>query len=677
MMSNTPPPLDILRSRFGFDRFLPLQEKIINNALGGNDSLVVMPTGGGKSVCHQLPSLCLDGLTMVVSPLIALMKDQVDGLKVNGIAAEFINSTLRPPEIGRIQSDALAGHLKILYLAPERLVLPRFREFLRALDVGLIAIDEAHCISEWGHEFRPDYRNLKVLRRDYPAVPIMALTATATERVRNDIIEQLNLRDPGVFLSSLNRTNLSYQIQPKRRAFNSLLSVLRRHRNEAAIIYCISRKRTEEIAEDLSEQGFRALPYHAGLDAKLRRETQERFTRDEVPIVVATIVFGMGIDKPDIRLVVHYEMPKSVEAYYQETGRAGRDGMPAECLLFYSPADGAQYNYFIDQMDDEQEKATARRKLEQMVEYCELRTCRRRFLLGYFGERLMGANCGACDICETTRENFDATVETQKILSAAIRTGERFGVNHLVEILRGANTKKIRQLRHNELPEYGVALDVSADRLKDIAEQLIGKGLLVKHGTAYPVIGVTQAGRDFLRGQETVRLERPASDTGSRYRDGDVKTEYDFELFQQLRTLRKTLADERNVPPFVVFGDKTLIGMASNLPQSRESFAAINGVGSAKLAEFADQFLALIKAYANEHGLTERGNPHRWRGGSRRVQRERSTYDQTKRLFLLGLSPRDIASRRGLSEERVIYRGGLVCLNSAARFDKWNRAAVR
>ena len=653
-MSHTP-PLDILRTRFGFDRFLPLQEKIIDNVLGGKDSLVVMPTGGGKSVCYQLPSLCLGGLTIVVSPLIALMKDQVDGLKVNGIEAEFINSTLPPAEIDRIHADAQAGRLRILYLAPERLILRGFREFLRALDVGLIAIDEAHCISEWGHEFRPDYRNLKVLRRDHPAVPIMALTATATERVRKDIIEQLNLREPGVFLSSLNRTNLSYRVQPKRRAFSSLLSSLQRHRNEAAIIYCISRKRTEKMAEDLSAHGFRALPYHAGLDTKLRRETQERFIRGEVPIVVATIAFGMGIDKPDIRLVVHYELPKSVEAYYQETGRAGRDGLPAECLLFYSHADGAPYNYFIDQMDDEQEKATARRKFEQIVEYCEIRSCRRRFLLGYFGERLEGSNCGACDICDTPREDFDATVEAQKILSAAIRTGERFGVNHLVQVLRGANTEKIRKLQHDELPVYGVALDNSADQLKAFAEQLIDKGLLVKKGTEYPVIGVTQAGRNFLGTGARVLLERPALDPGSRHSDGDPKPEYDFELFKQLRTLRKTLADERNVPPFVVFGDKALIEMAYYVPHSRESFAAINGVGSAKLAEFANQFLALITAYAKDHGLTERGNLRHRRGGGRRVQREGSTYGQTKRLFLLGLTPREIASRRGLSEERVVY----------------------
>jgi ATP-dependent DNA helicase RecQ len=654
-MNPTPLPLDVLRTRFGFDRFLPLQEKIINNALGGKDSLVVMPTGGGKSVCYQLPSLCLDGLTLVVSPLIALMKDQVDALKANGIAAEFINSTLGPAEIGRVQSNALAGRLKILYLAPERLVLPRFREFLRAIDVGLIAIDEAHCISEWGHEFRPDYRNLKVLQQDHPTVPIMALTATATKEVRKDIIGQLDLRDPGVFLSSLNRANLSYHVQPKRRAFESLISVLRRHRNEAAIIYCISRKRTEEIASDLSERGFRALPYHAGLDVSLRRETQERFMRDEVPIVVATIAFGMGIDKPDIRLVVHYEMPKSVEAYYQETGRAGRDGLPAECLLFFSQSDTAQYNYFIDQNDDEKGKAIARRKLEQIVEYCELRTCRRRFLLGYFEERLKGANCGACDICETSTENFDATVEAQKILSAAIRTGERFGVNHLVDVLRGANTKRIRQLRHHELPVYGVSPNFSADELREIAEQLISKGLLVKYGTEYPIIGVTQAGRDFLRGQERVFLERPASDTVSGYRERDADPEYDFELFNQLRVLRKTLAEERHVPPFVVFGDKTLIEMASYLPQSHESFGAINGVGSAKLEEFADQFLALIKTYSDEHGLAERRHLHRRRGGSRRVQRDGSTYDQTKRFFMLGLSTREIASRRGLGEERVIY----------------------
>ena len=407
--------LTLLKSHFGYDHFLPLQEKIITNVLARKDSLALMPTGGGKSLCYQLPALCFDGLTLVVSPLIALMKDQVDGLKANGIAAEFINSTLSPAEIARVQAQAKKGQLKILYLAPERLTLSGFRDFVRTLDVNLIAIDEAHCISEWGHDFRPDYRDLKALRRDFPAIPVIALTATATEKVREDIIVQLGLQRGQTFLSSFNRANLTYLVQPKRTAFSELLELLRRHKNEPAIIYCFSRKDTEGLAADLSANGLKALPYHAGLDNDLRKRTQEKFFRDEVPIIVATIAFGMGIDKPDIRLVVHYDLPKSLEGHYQETGRAGRDGLLSECVLFYSYGDKIKQDHFIDQIEDDVEQQNARQKLAQVVEFCELQTCRRKYLLEYFGEKWEEENCSGCDVCLTPKEEFDATEIAQKI----------------------------------------------------------------------------------------------------------------------------------------------------------------------------------------------------------------------------------------------------------------------
>ncbi len=430
-MSHNYQILGLLKSHFGYDHFRPLQEEIIANVLSQRDCLVVMPTGGGKSLCFQLPALCFDGLTLVVSPLIALMKDQVDSLKANGIAAEFINNTLSRAEITRVQTQAQKGLLKILYLAPERLALSRFGHFLRTLDVNLIAIDEAHCISEWGHDFRPDYRNLNALRRDFPAAPLIALTATATDRVRQDIVIQLGLQRGQTFLSSFNRANLTFLVQPKRTAFSKLLELLRRHKNEAAIIYCFSRKDTEGLAADLSVNGLQALPYHAGLDNDLRKETQEKFIRDEVPIIVATIAFGMGIDKPDVRLVVHYDLPKSVEGYYQETGRAGRDGLPSECVLYYSYGDKVKQDYFIDRIEDDTERENARRKLARVIELCELQTCRRKYLLEYFGEKWEEDECGGCDVCLTSREEFDATEIAQKVLSAVIRTGERFGVGHV------------------------------------------------------------------------------------------------------------------------------------------------------------------------------------------------------------------------------------------------------
>ena len=422
-------PIDLLKSHFGYETFRPLQEEIIATVLAREDTLVLMPTGGGKSLCYQLPALCFDGLTLVVSPLIALMKDQVDALKANGIEAEFINSSLPRHEIGRVQVQAAGGVLKILYLAPERLTLSRVRSFLGTLNVSLIAIDEAHCISEWGHDFRPDYRDLRVLRRDFPSVPIIALTATATERVRDDIVAQLALPAVETFISSFNRPNLTYRVEPKRNAFDTLLGLLRRYQGEPAIIYRFSRKDTEELAASLVDEGLNAVPYHAGLDASLRKQTQERFSRDEVPIIVATIAFGMGIDKPDIRLVVHYDMPKTIEGYYQESGRAGRDALPSECVLFYSYSDTFKHDFFIRKIEDDVQRENAEGKLRQVVQYGELQTCRRRFLLEYFGETWEKNSCGACDVCLAPTDEIDATEIAQKVLSAVVRVGERFCVS--------------------------------------------------------------------------------------------------------------------------------------------------------------------------------------------------------------------------------------------------------
>ncbi|HEX8923649.1 MAG TPA: RecQ family ATP-dependent DNA helicase, partial [Patescibacteria group bacterium] len=417
---------NLLKNYFGYDSFLPLQEEIITHVMAGKDALVLMPTGGGKSICYQLPAMALSGVTLVISPLIALMKDQVDQLKTNGIAAEFINSSIKSGEIREIQDKVKKGEIKILYVAPERLPVEAFRDFLGEIKIALIAIDEAHCISEWGHDFRPDYRNLTVLKEMFPKVPVIALTATATDKVRADIMERLNIKKAKVFVSGFNRPNLTYIVKPKNNAYTNLVELLKKYEKKSAIIYCFSRKETEEIAKKLRKEKIKALPYHAGLASEKRQETQEKFIRDEIEVIVATIAFGMGINKPDVRLVVHYSLPKSVEGYYQETGRAGRDGLPSECVLFYSYADSFKQEFFFKEIENEEERQRARTKLQQMIDYCESDSCRREYLLRYFGEK-PESECQGCDVCLSPKEKIDATIIGQKILSAVGRTEERFG----------------------------------------------------------------------------------------------------------------------------------------------------------------------------------------------------------------------------------------------------------
>jgi len=653
-MSTDDRVLALLQSHFGFDRFLPLQEEIVANVLDLKDTLVLMQTGGGKSLCYQLPALCLDGLTLVISPLIALMKDQVDALTANGIQAAFINSTLPPDEARRVRASALSGELDILYVAPERLALANFVVFLRDLKINLVAVDEAHCISEWGHDFRPDYRNLKALRSRLPDVPVIALTATATERVREDIVAQLDLQQARTFISSFNRPNLTYTVRPKRGAFDALLGLLSKHRNGATIVYRFSRRDTEELATDLREQGIKALPYHAGLDHTTRRETQERFIRDEVQVVVATIAFGMGIDKPDIRLVVHYELPKTIEGYYQETGRAGRDGQPSDCVLFYAYNDKSKQDFFIDQIEDESERLNAQDKLAQAVEYGELKSCRRRFLLGYFGEEWEQDGCDGCDVCLTPTEEFDATEIAQKVLSAVVRTNERFGASHVVQVLRGANAKKIRELGHDRLSVYGIARDSSDDELRQMVELLIDKRLLVKEGSRYPTLAVTNAGHTFLEQRDSLTLTRPKRSAEVRAAPRASEFDYDLELFEKLRVLRKAMADARGVPPYVIFGDASLHQMAYYLPQSRDDFSRMSGVGETKLAQLSDDFLGVIRSHTAEQRLMPRAMPVRRRERSRSSRSSGSTYRETKRLIEQGLSIGEVAERRGLAEPTVV-----------------------
>ena len=663
--------LEQLKAYFGFDRFLPLQEEIITKVLAKRDTLVLMPTGGGKSLCYQLPALRLKGLTLVVSPLIALMKDQVDGLGANGVPAGLLNSTLATQEASQVQDQARQGKIKILYVAPERLALPGFQRFLQSLDVSLIAIDEAHCISEWGHDFRPDYRNLKSLRRDFPGVPVIALTATATEPVREDIINQLGLDKPEIFISSFNRPNLTYTIQPKTEPLGSLLHLLEKHQGGSAIIYRFSRKATEETALELSERGFSALPYHAGLERDLRRETQEKFIRDQVQIVVATIAFGMGIDKPDVRLVVHYDLPKTVEGYYQETGRAGRDGLPSDCVLFYSYGDRSKQEYFISQIEDDDEREKAHNKLDQVLALCDLQTCRRAYLMEYLGESWPQTNCGGCDICLLPREEFDATEIAQKILSTVIRTGERFGVNYLVDVLRGSANKAVRTRGHHELPVFGISRDVDSDDLKEMVRSLVTNGLLAQNGGDYPTLGVSQRGHKFLKNREKLILTRPKQAAPVRQVafPGDRETAYDTKLFDELAALRLEIATDREVPAYQIFGNKSLQQMAFHMPQNELEFSKISGVGDAKLRDFSERFLEVINEYVEATGQPAAVNRVPVSAPKKRVRGISMSIRETKDLVAQGLSFEEVAEQRGISEttirshlERFIQEGGQVDL---------------
>lgn len=644
----------LLKKYFGYDQFRPWQAEIIDNVLAGRDTFVLMPTGGGKSLCYQLPALKLPGVTLVISPLIALMKDQVDALKTNGIEAGFINSSQSAAEIKDIQVKIKSGKINLLYLAPERLAIASFRQFLRTIKVSLIAVDEAHCISEWGHDFRPDYRNLAMLRADFPMTPLVALTATATKRVQKDISDQLNLANADIFITSFNRPNLTYQVEAKKEAYSKLLDYLREYREKSIIIYCFSRKDTEMLAANITQAGYSALPYHAGLSNELRQATQDKFIRDEVPIIVATIAFGMGIDKPDVRLVIHYDLPKTIEGYYQETGRAGRDGLPSKCILFYSYGDKITQDFFINQIEDEAEKQKARQKLKEMLDYCEISTCRRSYLLNYFGENFEG-DCNNCDTCLGNHEEFDGTEITQKILSAVLKTGQRFGAGHIAKILRGENNKAVRVRGYENLSVFGIVKDFSDLQIKKIINILVVKKFLAKEGLEYPTLAVTKDGVAFLKSGEAINLPKVEDISRAKSKSGR-KTDQAFEqaLFDELRVLRKEIADIEGMPPFAVFGDRSLIEMAHFLPQDLNSFASISGVGSHKLSRFGDQFVAIIKNYAAKNNLSSKTRPRELIFKRDRARSIAGTYHETKKLIEQKLPLAKIAQSRGLTIDTIV-----------------------
>ncbi len=594
----------LLKSTFGYATFRPLQREIIEANLVGEDVFALLPTGGGKSLCFQLPALARDGLTVVVSPLIALMKDQVDALQASGVAATFLNSTLGAEESRNRLRGLHRGQYKLLYVAPERLMLAGWIENLKTWNVSCIAIDEAHCVSEWGHDFRPEYRQLAKLRTALPDVPMMALTATATGRVREDIVTHLKLRDPQTFVASFNRPNLTYRVVPKDEPAKQIITFVRKREHESGIIYCASRATAERVAESLAGRGFLARPYHAGLDAAERARNQEMFLRDDARIICATIAFGMGINKPNVRWVIHHDLPKNIEGYYQETGRAGRDGLPGDCLLLFSPGDIAKQTHFLDEITNEQERSIARAQLRRIVHYAESSGCRRAELLQYFGETFPLNNCGACDNCAEPRESFDGTVVAQKFLSCVFRIQQasRFGagLNHVIEVLTGAKTDKITRWGHDQLSTYGIGGELSRSQWASIGRELMRLGYVGLGSGEYATLELTAEGMTVLRARTPITLTKPAADAPKSRRvaprrEGDI--DCDEILFEKLRTLRKLLADERKVPAYIIFGDNTLRALAREYPQSLSALEGIPGIGEKKRAEFGEVFTATIAGY--------------------------------------------------------------------------------
>ncbi len=664
-MSQT--PLEILSRVFGYSGFRGAQQQVIEQLIGGGDALVLMPTGGGKSLCYQIPALLRPGTAVVVSPLIALMQDQVDALRQLGVRAAFLNSSLPPHEQRGVELALLEGGLDLLYVAPERLLTERFLTLLDRVPIALFAIDEAHCVSQWGHDFRPEYIQLNLLHERWPAVPRIALTATADEPTRNEIVTRLGLGQAARFVSSFDRPNIRYRIVEKDQPRRQLIGLLRdEHAGDSGIVYCLSRRKVDETAEFLRGQGFNALPYHAGMTAEQRRANQGEFLRGEGVIVVATIAFGMGIDKPDVRFVAHLDLPKSLESYYQETGRAGRDGLPADAWMTYGLGDVVMMRRIIEGSEAEERfKRVELQKLNALLGYCETTECRRLVMLRYFGEQPAGP-CGNCDTCLNPVETWDGTLAAQKALSCIYRTDQRFGVNYLVDVLRGTDQERIRRFGHDRASTFGIGKDLSADQWKSVYRQLVAAGLAAVDMEGHGSLKLTEQSRPVLRGERPLRLRRdPEGRRGSaRERGVPIEAAMDAEsksLWERLRTHRRELAQQQGVPPYVIFGDATLREMVSYRPRDADELGRINGVGLIKLERYGTGFLRVLAEHEAAHGrpagvpeLPE--SPVRAAPVSRRQARNAGlsgTSRETLELLRAGMTVDQIAERRGLRDTTV------------------------
>ncbi|GAA4100360.1 DNA helicase RecQ [Mucilaginibacter panaciglaebae] len=646
-----------LQKYFGYSEFRHEQEAIINMLLSGKDVLALMPTGGGKSLCYQLPAVMLEGLTIVISPLIALMKDQVDALNLAGIPAAFLNSSQSAGEQNEIIAQLNRNHIKLLYLAPERLFGSgnKLVDFLRSLPVAVaqIAIDEAHCISHWGHDFRPEYLMLAGLKDHFPNIPVIALTATADKQTRKDILDKLDLKNPAIFISSFNRANITYRVNPKRESFDQLLDFLNERRDESGIIYCLSRKSTEALAENLRARGYAADAYHAGLDNNIKARNQEAFLRDELKIIVATIAFGMGINKSNVRYVVHMDLPKNIEGYYQETGRAGRDGLASSALLFYSPGDVLKLKGFVAVDGDPKQTQIMLSKLDDMAKYCQLPTCRRKYLLNYFDEAAPD-HCGSCDVCLSEITKFDGTLIAQKALSAVFRLKERFGAGYVIDFLRGSKNEKIRQ-EHKELKTYGVGQDVSKADWQRYIRELAALGYLQFSGSEYPVLQLTDKSQAVLKGGEKVELI--ATQTIETRATEDLP--FENELLETLKATRRDIAVLENVPPYLILSDATLVEMATYLPQNLDELRLISGFGEVKLARYGREFLLPIGAYTAVRGLSSKMNlKSRKRERKPRAEKPSApksgdTRADSLSLYRQGKSINEIATGRGLTVSTI------------------------
>lgn len=640
---------EILKDTFGFDQFRPLQEKVIEDVLNKKDTLVIMPTGGGKSLCYQIPAMLFDGLTIVVSPLISLMKDQVDQLTQYGIPAVVLNSSIREDLYQANVQKVRSGEAKMLYVAPESLMMDRIRDLLAEVKVDCFTIDEAHCISEWGHDFRPDYRQLAEIRKQFPDAVCLGLTATATPRVREDIKEILEFRDGGTYVASFDRENLFLNVVDKDGPVDQILDFLYTRKGQSGIIYCFSRRQTDELYQDLKNEGHSVRPYHAGLSEHQREIYQNAFIRDDIDIIVATVAFGMGIDKPDVRFVIHHDMPQNIESYYQQIGRAGRDGLRSDCLLLYSHSDRQKINYFINQKEGE-EKEVAKKHLEDLIDYLVTDECRRIPLMKYFGETYTKDNCGMCDNCISMKDDMeDLTEPAQKFLSCIVRTEERYGATHITDILRGSKAKKVLENNHDKLSTYDIGNEFSKDQWVQLSRLLVRKDFLTKD-PKYGSLILTDAGREVLKGDKRVvgvldRTQTAIDGSAASRTSSDVENRYDENLFEELRKQRKELAEAQDVPPYVIFPDTTLMEMAFYFPQNEESLGGIYGVGSAKLKKYGKDFLDVIKEYCEKHDIEER---------DREIRKKRKKQSSSKKHEQIGIDYNEGKSLDHLAEEHGV-----------------------